>query len=278
MIVIGAPRSGTTLMTELLEGLGVFMGWRQDPNREASLFLRADAELMRRMGASWDRPEPLRCSFADRARRAKAVALARRRLRGPWAVLYLGPGRLLARTPARLGGPWGWKDPRSTFTLPVWLELLPAARVVHVVRHGIDVAAGYVTGPRIGVAGIERPWAIRPRRRQQSMSLLDGLELWDAYVEEASRHASELGPRAHTVRFETLCAHPAAAIEGLAAFLGAEGEPGRVSALAELVEGTRALAHAHNPRLMAAAEPHAELLGRHGYAPGRSGAGPIRNR
>ncbi len=30
---------------------------------------------------------------------------------------------------------WGWKDPRNTFTLPMWLSIFPKARVLHVLRN-----------------------------------------------------------------------------------------------------------------------------------------------
>lgn len=35
---------------------------------------------------------------------------------------------------------WGWKDPRTSLTFPIWLRVFPRARVVHVLRNGIDVA------------------------------------------------------------------------------------------------------------------------------------------
>ncbi|MBW1793701.1 MAG: sulfotransferase [Deltaproteobacteria bacterium] len=35
---------------------------------------------------------------------------------------------------------WGWKDPRTTLTLPLWLKLFPKARIIHVIRNGIDSA------------------------------------------------------------------------------------------------------------------------------------------
>ena len=33
----------------------------------------------------------------------------------------------------------GMEDSRSTLTLPVWLSIFPEARVIHIVRNGIDV-------------------------------------------------------------------------------------------------------------------------------------------
>jgi hypothetical protein len=36
--------------------------------------------------------------------------------------------------------PWGWKDPRNTFLLPIWLEIFPNAKIIHIYRNGLDIA------------------------------------------------------------------------------------------------------------------------------------------
>ena len=41
--------------------------------------------------------------------------------------------------------PWGWKDPRNTFLLPLWRDIFPEAKVIHVIRNGVDVAASLLT-------------------------------------------------------------------------------------------------------------------------------------
>src|SRR5207237_264153 len=35
---------------------------------------------------------------------------------------------------------WGWKDPRTSLTIPLWLELVPDLRVVVCLRNPLDVA------------------------------------------------------------------------------------------------------------------------------------------
>ena len=35
---------------------------------------------------------------------------------------------------------WGWKDPRTTITFPIWLRVFPKAKILHMLRNGIDVA------------------------------------------------------------------------------------------------------------------------------------------
>ena len=34
----------------------------------------------------------------------------------------------------------GWKDPRNTFTLDLWLKLFPNAKIINIMRHPLDVS------------------------------------------------------------------------------------------------------------------------------------------
>ena len=55
---------------------------------------------------------------------------------------FLGWKRYLAyRSLERFDQPWGWKDPRNVFTLPLWLRVFPEAKIIYIVRNGVDVAA-----------------------------------------------------------------------------------------------------------------------------------------
>ena len=38
------------------------------------------------------------------------------------------------------GFPWGWKDPRNTFTLKIWLKIFPQAKVLNIERHPLDTS------------------------------------------------------------------------------------------------------------------------------------------
>src|SRR5437764_14890608 len=40
----------------------------------------------------------------------------------------------------RKGVAWGWKEPRTTLFAPCWLELVPGARILHVVRNPLAAA------------------------------------------------------------------------------------------------------------------------------------------
>lgn len=294
VIVIGSGRSGTAYVSRILEGLGVFMGAPQDPNHEAFFFIRLNTWLLAEADATWDNPEPLKPMLEHGELRARARAHLGARLGSPRAGGYLGWGAMLRyRSPARFDRPWGWKDPRNTFTLPVWLDLFPDAKVVHVLRHGIDVAASdwQTQEPSRGLAFLAAAAARRRfhlptiarearvwwRTRERSSGLArfgsidDALSLWDRYVEEARRHLDGRGDRGIEIRFEDLVSDPDPCIRRLAQACDLEAPDEVVARLAGSADPRRALAYRRDPGLLDLARRSRELLGRHGYSPDGAG-------
>jgi hypothetical protein len=138
-------RSGTSLVGALLAALGVFMGPEcevyateerlhlpdsrllMNGYAEAVDFRSVNDGLLSRAGATWDQIQP----FLDRR---DHPGFARRSIFLLQAATF---GRLYShylRHRATAAGPWGWKDPRSSLTLPYWLSLFPEARILHVRR------------------------------------------------------------------------------------------------------------------------------------------------
>jgi hypothetical protein len=287
IVVIGMGRSGTKLLTDALERLGVFMGVSQDMNDEALLFLRANIDLMRSAGASWDAPDPMGAALEDPSRRAELAAMVEPRLRGLRALSYLGWPRLARfRSVANQTGLWGWKDPRSTWTLPVWRELFPGLRAVHLLRHGVDVAASLRTvgqslgmdeesrraGVRLGTFRWRGRRVKRPLRQGRWVeeaarfdTLQPGIELWSRTVDRARQQMAELGDRAIELRFEDLAGDPEPAIRALGRLCGVEPSRAQLDQAAALVDRKRSAAYERDPELREFAERNAELLARYGY-------------
>jgi hypothetical protein len=287
IVVIGMGRSGTKLLTDTLERLGAFMGVSQDMNDEALLFLRANMDLMRSAGARWDAPEPIAPVLEDPSRRAELAAMVEPRLRGLRALSYLGWPRLARyRSVANQDDLWGWKDPRSTWTLPVWRELFPNLRVVHLLRHGVDVAASLrrvgqglgmddesrQAGVRLGAfrwrgRRVPRP-VFRGRWVEEAArfdSLQPGLELWARYVEHARGQMRDLGDRAIELRFEDLAGDPEPGILALGRLCGVEPSRTQLDEAAALVDRGRSAAYERDPELRAFAERSGGLLAHYGY-------------
>jgi hypothetical protein len=231
VIIIGMHRSGTTLLSRLLESLGLFLGNAKDENHEATFFQSINEWLLRQAGGAWDNPAPIRYLLESPEIRDKTTDYIRRYLlRSPRTASYLGwLSYLRYRGIRSLSLPWGWKDPRNTFTLPLWLDIFPEAKVIHLHRAGIDVALSLRRRGRREVQ-LQRFYRrlpllhwIRAKRGGFVHSVrcdhLDGgLALWREYLEQGSRHVSGLKQRALDVSFETLVREPLNTLATLSAF------------------------------------------------------------
>lgn len=266
------------MLSQALEAAGLFLGWRQLPDhQEAQFFLRLNMWVMLQTSAGWETPESVRYVLERRQARRAVVEYLRFALRSPRAVTYLGPLRYgRYRAVERLEEPWGWKDPRTTFTLPLWLDIFPDARVVHVIRHGVDVAESL----RVRQQAVERDSLDRFRRQRRHhlfrtklseltpglrfASLDEGLSLWERYTSEASQAVTRLGERAFEIRYEDFLASPTACIADLAAFCELDDPSKAVAAIAN-VDARRAFAYRTSPTLQDFAERNADRLRALGY-------------
>ncbi|NNF65471.1 MAG: sulfotransferase [Acidimicrobiia bacterium] len=280
IIVIGMHRSGTTAVTRLLEGLGVFMGRYQEGNAEAWMFFLTNQSLLKKAGGRWDHPDPA-LDILESSQRAHYVEGLKRLVRSPLMIGFLGPVRYLRRHRlARTGAPWGWKDPRNTITLPLWLDVFPHAKVINVTRHGVDVASSLATRSDSAAEQHDKRAARRPLlhllgslfgpwSRVSPVDDLDGaFELWERYMEIGTRWFHEVPPdRRLALAYEDLLASPRAVAESLAEFCGVSGEEDLITrAIADLKQ-SRSLAYRNDDRLAAFAESHADRLARWGYSP-----------
>lgn len=279
VLLIGMHRSGTTLVAQLLRRLGFFLGERRQQHDEALFFRGLNDLFLRQSGAAWDNPSPVELLLRDEPVRALALEHARAQLSSPQAISFLGPARYLRlRSLDRLATPWGWKDPRNTFTLPLWLELFPGARAIHVLRHGVDVAASLVQRREDDVSAAlalyrrrRRLYGLREKRKQFVTTVrcarLDGsFSLWEEYVDEGSRHVAALGQRALEVRFEDLLARPADVLGELATFAGLTPTQSELGDAVAAIREERAYAFRGQPDLRAFAESVSESLERRGYS------------
>ena len=262
VILIGMHRSGTTLVVRLLQQLGWFAGAYLDDNAEAWFFLRRNEWLLRRAGGSWDYPLPVATLLGDPGFREEVVTLFRCEVGSAAFREFVGRD---GATP----GAWGWKDPRNVFTLDVWREVYPRARVVYVRRHAIDVAHSLVVRHRrIRDAGdtVLTRWPLRSRLKAalsplefhnhfnlsaRCTSLAGAFALWEDYAGAAEREFAACDGDKLVVDFESLLADPAATLAELAAFCGCEVDGAAVSTAVATIDRGKARAFAGDPELVA---------------------------
>ncbi|MEM7357105.1 MAG: sulfotransferase [Acidobacteriota bacterium] len=263
ILIIGMHRSGTSLLARLLESLGLFVGWRLAANHEASYFNKHNSWLLSSAGGRWDTPRAIDHLLADEAGVDLALDYLEGRLTSPLTLEFLGARRYLRyRSLRSITEPWGWKDPRTTITLPLWLRLFPHAKVLHLVRNGVDVAASLhrrqLNGRQLGQRNLEhhrrlsqivakQGWfGTSPRVASRSAAF----QLWEEYLEYAERFTADLGERLLLARYENLLRNPAAELRRIVTFCGLQPEPDRLNAAQETIDPERASPFRHEPELM----------------------------
>jgi hypothetical protein len=163
--VLGMHRSGTSLLSRMLNLLGVHLGSeghllaRSASNAsgywEHQQFIRLNDEILRRLGGTWYAlPRfPQGWEAAPEFDHLKREAVS--------SVLGDFAGADV----------WGWKDPRTCLTLPFWQRILPNMKYVIGLRNPADVASSL--------------------ERRDGFSIEQGLYLWLVYLQAALRYTSD---------------------------------------------------------------------------------------
>lgn len=280
LLVIGSHRSGTSLCAGILRALGVHMGADCGREHQESAFFREiNVRALHSAGASWFRPAPLREALG-RAPEFTALADAvRRATEAPARAGYFGQ-ESSERVPrfADLDCLWGWKDPRTTLTLPLWLKVLGVLKVIHIVRNGIDVADSLIERERrepphrfatmrYRLRSLRpSPWSeikLRPFRNHR-----EAFDLWAEYVARGVEATAAMDPHdVLTTRYEDLLSTPSRIIRQWADFAGAEAEQRVFDELARGVDPERRFAFLTCSELKRRYEQWADhpLMARFGY-------------
>ena len=158
--IIGMHRSGTSMITRLLNLCGLELGTTDqlveplDDNPlgffESKGFLKINQNLLAHFGGSLYDPPCLEEGWEYK----------------PSLEQIIDEAKSLLKTFSK-NSQWGWKDPRTTILLPFWKSLIPNLRFVICVRSPLDVAKSLARRDRIS---IER-----------------GICLWNQYMEAAIR-------------------------------------------------------------------------------------------
>ena len=276
IVVIGMHRSGTRLAAQILERLGVFMGADQQGDSESVTFMLINEGILHQCSAFWSEPMPAHFALSQPEVVERLAASTRR-------TLSAQIGNFIGRSgwrpgQARQGSrPFGWKDPRNTFTLPVWKQVFPKLRVLHIVRHGVDVAASLARRhsqalraasdePVPPALTVIRDDALGVLSSRRGWTLAEALTMWEQYVEKARIEMADLKERALEIRFEDLLERPAQVIPDVAGFCAAPQTANDSAAYDDLATG-RAFAFRRDPELAAFADASRDVLKRFGYSP-----------
>jgi hypothetical protein len=208
VFVLGMHRSGTSLVTALLNRMGAFVGEQEellgaDAHNPSGYWERVDVlhlheAALEALGARWDHVEhvDLQRLPEDTVHAFNAEAL-----------------RIVSRLAPH--GTWAVKDPRLCFLAPLWRKVATRPAYVLIHRSPLAVAASL--------------------QERNGFSLDFGLDLWERY-NRAALVAMHDHPSI-VVSYEQLVAQPASIAAGLLAALHGSGlRPPAAETMQELVQ------------------------------------------
>jgi hypothetical protein len=209
--IVGMHRSGTSLTASLIREMGVAFGptssmMAAHPADNAAGYMeqrplqQLNDHILTATGGDWMHPPELTPGWHE----SEAVQLLANTAVEQISKLYPQDER------------WGWKDPRTSLTLPFWQELIGPMDYVICLRSPAAVAASLELRYNKGLRKV-RP-LLRPGFRRRNW-----YRLWLRYTEDALRHTA--GSRRLVVVYEDYHSDRNEVIGQLADFLGLPAEP-----------------------------------------------------
>ncbi len=283
IIIIGMSRSGTGVLTKMLEGLGLFVGLRKERNHEALFFEKLNKWLLYQCSGGLENPKTIKFLLEDKQSRNLFANFLRFIMKTPLAISFLGLRKYLRyHTPANLDIPWGWKDPRNTYTLPIWLDIFPDAKVIHIYRHGVDVVHSLRVRREKGLSRLKDRhrrfrsfyWFYLTLKFVQGQrtfvdlrcsSMEEALNMWEEYIQEARSSLGELNERAIEIKYEDLLTEPDCLLRNVANFCELDTSTRKIEVVTQDLKRNRAYAYLDDPKLREFAASMADRLKIYGY-------------
>ncbi|GAB4408716.1 MAG: hypothetical protein Kow00106_01970 [Anaerolineae bacterium] len=239
VIVVGMHRSGTSLLCRLLDQLGVHLGADQGPiNAESRHFRALNERVLHAAGGRWNEPAPVLAALESADFRQTWMAHLRNHMLSGWGGLrYWGRNLWLALRQGAAPPPWGWKDPRTSLTLVLWLGIFPQAHVVHIIRNGIDVAISLY---RRQLAQTRR-WRVHPDHRDpRGYDFRFCFSLWVHYQQHLLAFRDVVAPdRYFEFRYEILLREPETTLRALAGQIGLSVSDNHLAEVAAMINPGR---------------------------------------
>ena len=218
VIIFGMHRSGTTLITRLLGGLGVCFGKKAEQNGESVFFLKINQKILKLAGSKWSDPYDFDKNYY--LRKPEIISFLSKKMSGFNSEIKYWPDNLDGYKF------WGWKDPRNTISLDIWTKQFPDAKLIHIYRNPIDVASSLMVRERRFDQSGKIRWnynvlknylklGVVAKRAPELIDLQKGIKLWEFYVKRAFNFKNNI----YHIKYEDLLDDPKTIMSGLLDFM-----------------------------------------------------------
>jgi len=274
-VVIGMHRSGTSLVSRILDKSGIMMGRDLQSDHESKFFIELNKWIYQNAGADWARPKALEELIDYAPARKQVEEYLRIRIASSSSKKFSGQN--LNNGLFDMNSKWGWKDPRNGPSLPIWKDIWPEMYVIHVVRHGVDVAASLHSRSLKNWTEDEgrfKKWvkmykwrsSKSPiRKGQRAATLPHAIEFWAEQM-EVEKKVLQRFENVLEIRYEDLLTDPSVILKKIWNYIGKEDDEKLLAEIEGMVDHSRAFAYRQNRELTAFAQENEAILERFGYS------------
>lgn len=244
IIILGMHRSGTSLTSRLIRTSGVYMGRIRGADTDESLFFQnLNDAIFSKAHAYWDEPEALeRALNNDTIKNAMVSALTEYCDSKNLVASYLKRRDSECDSIFSIPYLWGWKDPRTCYTLPLWLRVFPNAKVLYIHRNGIDVAQSLVRR--------NEKMLLSQQSSLRCTSLEGAFNLWEMYNSKCLENIKRLNNKQlHCIKYEELIEIPAATMKSTLQFVGIPNSEEKISEVIRNIQPGKANAFLEDEKL-----------------------------
>lgn len=219
VFVLGCPRSGTTLLYDMLLSAGGFAVYLAESNVFNVLALRfgdlSERSNRQKLLRVWLGSKLFRATGLDALQIEKKI-LDECRHTGDFLGIVMNE---IAR--AQGARRWAENSPETLLHLQLVKKLIPDALVIHIIRDGRDVATS-----------LEKLRYVRPFPWEERQNLIGAGVYWEWIIERGRAYASLLGADYMEVRFEDLIASPQGTLNQVGRFIDQELDYERIRQVA----------------------------------------------
>jgi hypothetical protein len=251
------------------------MGKDLQTDHESKFFIQLNKWIYQNAGADWARPKALEELIDYAPARKQVEEYLRIRIASSSSKKF--SGRNLKNGLFDMDSKWGWKDPRNGPSLPIWKDIWPEMKIIHVVRHGVDVAASLHSRSLKNWTEDEgrfKKWtkmykwrsSKSPiRKGQRAATLSHALEFW---AEQMDVEKKVIQPYENVleIRYEDLLTSPAVVLKDIWNYIGKETDEKLLREIETMVDYSRAFAYKQNEELSVFAQENKSILEKFGYS------------
>ncbi|MFN8282889.1 MAG: sulfotransferase [Chitinophagales bacterium] len=253
VIILGMHRSGTTMITKMLENLGLFVGAEKEINHEAIFFWEINNWIFDLHTSTAEKPYNMR--FRNPSCDKVVLESLDYFLQSSRRKKYLGNFTTKYKNIKDVDFPFGWKDPKNTFTIDFWKHIFPNPKIIHIYRNPIDSVSSYIERDLIKYNQFDWTWKKKLKRdflisnnfhrNFRLTTIQEGFDLWQEYVEKAASLKHEF-PDYLEIKYEDFLANPFELLKQLAQFSDLNSNEEKVKNEIKDIKKDRAFAFVNN--------------------------------